>query len=156
DRPSGITALSRCERSTTWLLVRISPSGVKQTPEPPPWPTSILTTAGPTVSTARMTASEYASRRWESSFVRRWMLTYSSYESRLDGTPPKQVMLACGGWGRGLAGVFPSGAADDASRLLSGVLAVFQHLNAVDEHVPHPGRVLVRLLIRGVNSHRLR
>ena len=55
---------------TTWLLVRMRPSGVKTNPEPCPpragrpvsCPTSMVTTDGPTASTARTTACEYASR----------------------------------------------------------------------------------------------
>ena len=48
--------------ATTWLLVRMRPSGVNSTPEPPPRPPRTFTTAGPTVSTAWVTAREYASR----------------------------------------------------------------------------------------------
>ena len=55
------TTVSAPARSTTWLLVRMRPSGVKTTPEPPPRSPSILTTAGPTASTASITACEYAS-----------------------------------------------------------------------------------------------
>jgi len=62
ERPSGSATLTCAAPSTTWLLVRIRPSGVKTTPDPPPRPASIFTTAGPTMSTARMTACEYASR----------------------------------------------------------------------------------------------
>ena len=58
ERPSGSRAVNRAERATTWLLVRMRPSGVKITPEPPPRSTSIRTTAGPTVSTACVTARE--------------------------------------------------------------------------------------------------
>ena len=56
---------------TTWLLVRMRPSGVKTNPEPCPpsprrpaaaRPSSMVTTDGPTVSTALTTACEYASR----------------------------------------------------------------------------------------------
>src|SRR5207249_5814052 len=82
DRPSGIATVTRPGRSTTWLLVRMRPSGVKQTPEPPPCSTSILTTAGPTASTARMTACEYASSSSLSSTGRGWVLTFRSYEPR--------------------------------------------------------------------------
>src|SRR5687767_6546573 len=47
--------------ATTWLLVRIRPSGANTNPEPVP-PPSILTTAGPITSTALITAREYESR----------------------------------------------------------------------------------------------
>jgi hypothetical protein len=57
-RPSGHVTRGWRARPTTWLLVRTRPSGVKTTPDPAPPSTSILTTDGPTSSTAAMTASE--------------------------------------------------------------------------------------------------
>src|SRR5439155_18413104 len=96
-----------------WLLVRTRPSGVKTNPDPParsslprppdaaalgPRPTSILTTAGPTISTAPITAREYASRsessRSTSSVgigVRAADITQSFYGRECWAAPPIQV-----------------------------------------------------------------
>ena len=69
-RPSGRLASSWRAFSTTWLLVRMYPSGVSTKPEPAPrtskgprWVrtspiTERLTTEGPTRSTAPLTARE--------------------------------------------------------------------------------------------------
>ena len=46
--------------------------------------------------------------------------------------------------------------AHDPARRRARVLAVAQHLHAIDEHVAHAGRVLVRLLERGVILDRRR
>ena len=47
-------------------------------------------------------------------------------------------------------------AAHDLPRLRAGVLAVLQHLHAVDEHVAHAGRVLLRMVERRVVDDRRR
>ncbi len=62
-RPSGNAASILRASLTTWLLVRTYASGVKTTPEPaPPPPLAPVTcrcrTAGPTLSTAPITARE--------------------------------------------------------------------------------------------------
>src|SRR4029453_2907865 len=44
----------------------------------------------------------------------------------------------------------PARAANDAARLGAGMLAVLQHLDAIDEHVIDTGRQLLRLLERCV------
>src|SRR5689334_24791541 len=44
----------------------------------------------------------------------------------------------------------PAGAVDEPTRFGAGVLAVFQHLHAVDEHVVDSGRELLGLFERGV------
>src|ERR1019366_9478779 len=61
-------------------------------------------------------------------------------------------------WAASIASLhaFPAGPADHAPRLLTGVLAVFQHLSAVHPHVLHAGRILVRLLVRRSIRDRLR
>ena len=68
--PSAKRTSTRDAFSTTWLLVRISPSGENTRPDPEPSrrrprllvvATSIFTTDGPTRSTAFTTAVEYAS-----------------------------------------------------------------------------------------------
>ena len=72
SRPSGNVTPMRVARlaapkrpgreggATTWLLVRMRPSGAKMNPDPVP-PASTFTTDGPTRSTAVITACEYAS-----------------------------------------------------------------------------------------------
>jgi hypothetical protein len=81
-RPSVVVIAMRDASCTTWLFVRISPSGVKINPEPPPccsrrspdrdrpgvlsgkdWCTSMCTTDGRIRSTAELTDCEYASSR---------------------------------------------------------------------------------------------
>ena len=57
-RPSASVAVSVWASATTWLLVRMKPSGVKMKPEAAPSTVSRLTTAGDTASTASITARE--------------------------------------------------------------------------------------------------
>src|SRR5439155_9740866 len=169
--PSGMTTARGPASATTWLLVRMRPSGVKRTPEPPPRPASILTTAGPTISTARITACEYASSSssssgWERS---RWGATVRLYGlnagRRTTQTGRSRIWnLEFGIWNlecrtnskfqignskfqSALSLDFPARAAHDASGFGAGVLAVLQDLNPIHPHVPYAGRVLMGLLV---------
>src|SRR5438093_371789 len=140
ERPSGSITARRVARSTTWLLVRTKPSGVNTTPDPPARSTSIFTTAGPTVSTARTTAFEYESSSSSSSGAGRGdsAITPPVYEGDLGRCTTRTGGICslgyCGPIGTGAPGtLFPA--------LLPAIL-LFPYV----ANVPVPARPVVLLV----------
>src|SRR5581483_67389 len=150
ERPSVSVTRGRSLRSTTCAFVRIRPSGVKMTPEPPPRSISILTTAGPTASTALVTAQEYASSRSSS----RTDCGFTHPSSRPEDVRGSPERVADAGSKRSRPTVvaqplrlLPPRTADDAACRGAGVIAVLEHLRAVDPDVADADRILMGFVV---------